>query len=68
MSALDTFAPVKAAGAGALLSGLNSKNSRSGAAAAIAGTTGAPTPIVEQRVRDDLLLGVKLIGDGISGL
>jgi hypothetical protein len=114
MSALDTFTPVKAAGAGALLSGLNPKNTllAIGGAAAIAGTGIAPgqqvvayalfvvvatigvgAPVVLSIVMGDrsrklldeikdwmgqhnavimavlmLLLGVKLIGDGISGL
>jgi threonine/homoserine/homoserine lactone efflux protein len=114
MSALDTFTPVKAAGAGALLSGLNPKNTllAIGGAAAIAGTgiatgqqvvayalfvviatIGVGAPVVISFVMGDrsgqvldeikdwmgrynavimavlmLLLGVKLIGDGISGL
>jgi hypothetical protein len=114
MSALDTFTPVKAAGAGALLSGLNPKNTllAIGGAAAIAGT-GIPTgeqavayalfvliatagvgaPVVVSLVMGDrsqelldrlknwmsannavimavllLVLGTKLVGDGISGL
>jgi cytochrome c biogenesis protein CcdA len=114
MSALDTFTPVKAAGGGALLGGLNPKNlllAVSGAAA-IAGTgidtgqqvvayavfvliatAGVGTPVVLALVMGDrsgklldqikdwmaannavimavllLLLGVKLIGDGIAGL
>jgi threonine/homoserine/homoserine lactone efflux protein len=114
MSALDTFTPVKAAGAGALLSGLNPKNTllAVAGAAAIAGTgvatgqqvaayalfvviatIGVGAPVVLSIVMGDrsakplgeikdwmsrnnavimavlmLLLGVKLIGDGISGL
>jgi threonine/homoserine/homoserine lactone efflux protein len=114
MAALDTFTPVKAAGAGVLLSGLNPKNAllSIGAAAAIAGTgiaadeqalayglfvliatIGVGTPVVLFFVLGDrsrhildalkewmaannavimavllLLLGVKLIGDGISVL
>jgi threonine/homoserine/homoserine lactone efflux protein len=114
MSALDTFTPVKAAGAGALLSGLNPKNTllAISGAAAIAGTgigtsqqivayaifvliasVGVATPVVLALVMGDrsrklldeikdwmtannavimavllLLLGVKLIGDGISAL
>jgi threonine/homoserine/homoserine lactone efflux protein len=114
MSALDTFTPVKAAGAGALLSGLNPKNTllAIGGAAAIAGTgnatgqqvvayalfvvvatIGVGAPVALSIVMGDrsrkpldeikdwmgqnnavimavlmLLLGVKLIGDGLSGL
>jgi threonine/homoserine/homoserine lactone efflux protein len=114
MSSLDTFTPVKAGGAGALLSGLNPKNTllAIGGAAAIAGTgietgeqivayalfvviasVGVGTPVVLALVMGDrsrklldeikdwmgannavimavllLLLGVKLIGDGISAL
>jgi threonine/homoserine/homoserine lactone efflux protein len=114
MSALDTFTPVKAAGAGALLAGLNPKNTllAIGGAAAIAGTgiatddqvvayavfvliatAGVGTPVVLALVMGNrsaklldatkdwmaannavimavllLVLGVKLIGDGISGL
>jgi threonine/homoserine/homoserine lactone efflux protein len=113
MAALDTFTPVKAAGLGALLSGLNPKNTllTIAGAAAIAGTgiatgqqvaayalfviiatIGVGTPVVLSIVMGDrsaklldglktwmgannavimavllLLLGVKLIGDGISG-
>jgi hypothetical protein len=114
MSALDTFTPVKAAGTGALLSGLNPKNTllAVAGAAAIAGTgiatgqqvvayaifvviatIGVGAPVVLSIVMGDrsrhllgeikdwmvqnnavivavllLVLGVKLIGDGISGL
>src|SRR5215218_5106037 len=114
MSALDTFTPVKAAGAGALLSGLNPKNTllAVSGAAAIAGTgidtgeqvlayaifvlvatigVGAPVVIAlamgdrAGRILDELktwmaannavimavlllILGVKLIGDGIAAL
>jgi threonine/homoserine/homoserine lactone efflux protein len=114
MSALDTFTPVKAAGAGALLSGLNPKNTllAIGGAAAIAGTgidtgeqvvayavfmliatIGVGLPVVLAFVMGDrsrallddiknwmsannavimavllLVLGVKLLGDGISAL
>jgi len=114
MASLDTFTPVKAAGAGVLLSGLNPKNTllAIGGAAAIAGTgidtsqqivayalfvviatLGVATPVVLALVMGDrsrkllgeikdwmtannavimavllLLLGVKLIGDGISAL
>jgi threonine/homoserine/homoserine lactone efflux protein len=114
MSALDTFTPVKAVGAGALLSGLNPKNTllAIGGAAAIAGTgipageqavayaifvviatVGVGAPVVVSLVMGDrsgalldrlknwmgannavimavllLVLGTKLIGDGISGL
>jgi threonine/homoserine/homoserine lactone efflux protein len=114
MSALDTFTPVKASGAGALLAGLNPKNMliAVGGAAAIAGTgiatsqqvvaygvfvlvatVGVGTPVVLALVMGDrshklldgikdwmtannavimavllLILGVKLIGDGISEL
>ncbi len=114
MGALDTFTPVKAAGAGVLFSGLNPKNAllSIGAAAAIAGTgisagsqavayglfvviatIGVGAPVVITFVLGDrsrhmldtlkewlagnnavimavllLLLGVKLIGDGISAL
>jgi threonine/homoserine/homoserine lactone efflux protein len=114
MSALDTFTPVKAGGAGAVLAGLNPKNLllAVGGAAAIAGagidtgqqavayaifvviaTVGVGTPVVlsvvlgerSRKLLDDLkdwmasnnavimavlilLLGVKQIGDGISGL
>jgi threonine/homoserine/homoserine lactone efflux protein len=107
MGALDTFTPVKATGAGALLSGLNPKNMllAVGGATAIAGTgiatgqqvvayavfvllatAGVGTPVVLALVMGDrlrdllaannavimavllLLLGVKLIGDGIGGL
>jgi threonine/homoserine/homoserine lactone efflux protein len=113
-SALDTFTPVKATGAGALLAGVNPKNMllAIGGAAAIAGTgiatgqqvvayavfvlvatAGVGTPVVLALVMGDrsrklldaikdwraannavimavllLILGVKLIGDGISGL
>jgi threonine/homoserine/homoserine lactone efflux protein len=113
MGALDTLTPVKAAGAGALLSGLNPKNTllAISGAAAIAGTgiataeqivayalfvaiatfgVGAPVVIAlvmggrAAKLLDELknwmtannavimavlmlLLGVKLIGDGISG-
>jgi hypothetical protein len=54
MSALDTFTPVKAAGTGALLSGLNPKNTLPaiGGAAAIA-ATGIATG--QQVVADALL-------------
>jgi threonine/homoserine/homoserine lactone efflux protein len=114
MSALDTFTPVKAVGAGGLLSGLNPKNTllAIGGAAAIAGTgipggeqavayaifvviatVGVGAPVVVSLVMGDrsralldrlknwmgannavimavlmLVLGTKLIGDGISGL
>jgi threonine/homoserine/homoserine lactone efflux protein len=114
MAALDTFTPVKAAGAGVLLSGLNPKNAllTIGAAAAIAGTgiaggsqaiayglfvviatVGVGAPVLLSVVLGDrarhlldglkdwmgannavimavllLVLGVKLIGDGISVL
>jgi threonine/homoserine/homoserine lactone efflux protein len=114
MSSLDTFNPVKAGGAGALLSGLNPKNTllAIGGAAAIAGTgietsqqivayalfvviatLGVGTPVALALVMGDrsrklldeiknwmaanntvimavllLLLGVKLIGDGVSAL
>jgi cytochrome c biogenesis protein CcdA len=114
MGALDTFTPVKAAGASALLAGLNPKNTllAIGGATAIAGTgiatgdqaiayavfvliatAGVGTPVVLALVMGDrsaklldaikdwmaannavimavllLVLGVKLIGDGISGL
>jgi threonine/homoserine/homoserine lactone efflux protein len=114
MGAVDTFTPVKAAGAGALLAGLNPKNTllAIGGAAAIAGTgiatdeqvvayalfvviatLGVGAPVVIALVMGDraaklleglerwmaannavivavlmLILGVKLIGDGISGL
>ena len=114
MSALDTFTPVKAAGAGALLSGLNPKNTllAIGGATAIAGTgipageqavayaifvviatAGVGAPVVVSAVMGDrsrdlldrlknwmsthnavimavllLVLGTKLVGDGISGL
>jgi threonine/homoserine/homoserine lactone efflux protein len=114
MGALDTFTPVKATGAGALLSGLNPKNTllAIGGATAIAGTgiateqqvvayaifvviatAGIGTPVVIAFAMGDraaevldglknwmaansavimavlmLVLGVKLIGDGIGGL
>jgi threonine/homoserine/homoserine lactone efflux protein len=114
MSALDTFTPVKAVGAGGLLSGLNPKNTllAIGGAAAIAGTgipageqavayaifvviatVGVGAPVVVSLVMGDrsralldslknwmgannavimavllLVLGTKLICDGISGL
>jgi threonine/homoserine/homoserine lactone efflux protein len=114
MSALETFTPVKASGAGALLAGLNPKNALlavSGAAAiastgidtgqqvvayavfVLIATAGVGTPVVLALVMGDrsrklldgikdwmaannavimavllLILGVKLIGDGISGL
>jgi threonine/homoserine/homoserine lactone efflux protein len=114
MGALETFTPVKAAGAGALLAGLNPKNTllTIGGAAAIAetgiatdeqvvayalfvviATLGVGAPVVIALVMGDraaklleglqrwmaannavimavlmLILGVKLIGDGISGL
>jgi cytochrome c biogenesis protein CcdA len=114
MSALDTFTPGKATGAGALLAGLNPKNTllAVGGAAAIAGTgiatgeqvvayavfvviatAGVGTPVVLALVMGErsrklldgikdwmgannavimavllLVPGVKLIGDGISGL
>jgi threonine/homoserine/homoserine lactone efflux protein len=114
MTALDTFTPLKATGAGALFSGLNPKNTllAVSGAAAIAGTgigtgrqvvayaifvaiatAGVGTPVVLAIVMGDrsrkllneikdwmaannavimavllLLLGVKNIGDGISGL
>jgi threonine/homoserine/homoserine lactone efflux protein len=114
MSALDTFTPVKAVGAGGLLSGLNPKNTllAIGGAATIAGTgipageqavayaifvviatVGVGAPVVVSLVMGDrsgalldrlknwmgannavimavllLVLGTKLIGDGISGL
>jgi len=114
MAALDTFTPVKAAGAGVLLSALNPKNAllSIGAAAAIAGTgiaageqavayglfvviatIGVGAPVVLFFVLGDrsrhmldalkewmaannavimavllLLLGMKLIGDGIGAL
>ena len=114
MEALDTFTPVKAAGAGALLSAVNPKNTllAVAGAAAIAGTgidgseqaiayaifvlvatigVGAPVVVAfamgdrSRELLDELrvwmaghnavimavlllVLGVKLIGDGISGL
>jgi len=114
MSALDTFTPVKAAGTGALLSGLNPKNPLLAVAGAVAiagtgiatgqqvvaypifvviPTIGVGAPVVLSIVMGDrsrhllheikdwmaqnnavimaalmLVLGVKLIGDGISGL
>jgi threonine/homoserine/homoserine lactone efflux protein len=114
MQALDTFTPVKAAGAGALLSAVNPKNTllAVAGAAAIAGTgidggqqaiayaifvliatIGVGSPVVvafamgdrSRKVLDELkdwmsgnnavimavlllVLGAKLIGDGISGL
>jgi threonine/homoserine/homoserine lactone efflux protein len=114
MGALDTFTPAKAAGTGALLSGVNPKNTllAVAGAGAIAGTgidtgqqivayalfvliatIGVGAPVVLAIVMGDrsrklldelkdwmaannavimavllLLLGVKLIGDGISGL
>jgi threonine/homoserine/homoserine lactone efflux protein len=114
MGALDTFTPFKATGTGALLSGLNPKNTllAVAGAAAIAGTGIAPgqqivaygifvviatvglgAPVVlsfamgdrSRALLDDLqawlavhnavimavvllLLGTKLIGDGVSGL
>jgi threonine/homoserine/homoserine lactone efflux protein len=114
MSALDTFTPVKASGAGALLAGMNPKNMllAIGGAAAIAGTgietgeqvvayalfvlvatAGVGTPVAIALVMGErsrelldgikewmaannavimavllLILGVKLVGDGISGL
>jgi threonine/homoserine/homoserine lactone efflux protein len=114
MAALDTFTPVKASGAGVLLSALNPKNAllAVGAAAAIAGTgiatgsqavayglfvliasAGVGTPVALSVVLGDraratldglkdwltannavimavllLVLGVKLIGDGIGAL
>jgi threonine/homoserine/homoserine lactone efflux protein len=114
MQALDTFTPVKAAGAGALLSAVNPKNTllAVAGAAAIAGTgidggqqaiayaifvliatvgVGAPVVVAfamgdrSRKLLDELkdwmsgnnavimavlllVLGVKLIGDGISGL
>jgi threonine/homoserine/homoserine lactone efflux protein len=113
MAALDTFTPVKAAGAGALLSGLNPKNTllAVAGAAAIAGTgidagqqavayaifvlvatIGVGAPVVLALAMGDrsrkpldelkdrmaannavimavllLVIGVKLIGDGIGG-
>jgi threonine/homoserine/homoserine lactone efflux protein len=114
MGALDTFTPVKAVGAGAVLSGLNPKNTllAVAGAAAIAGTgidagqqavayaifvliatVGVGAPVVlaiamgdrSRKLLDELkdwmaannavimavlllVIGVKLIGDGISGL
>jgi threonine/homoserine/homoserine lactone efflux protein len=114
MAALDTFTPVKAVGAGAVLSGLNPKNTllAVAGAAAIAGTgidagqqavayaifvliatVGVGAPVVlaiamgdrSRKLLDELkdwmaannavimavlllVIGVKLIGDGISGL
>ena len=113
MAALDTFTPVKAAGAGALLSGLNPKNLLLAVAAAasiahtgigtgeqagayavfvVLATLGVGTPVVLSLVMGErarraarraqgldgvhnaaimavvlLILGVKLIGDAVSG-
>ena len=113
MAALDTFTPAKAAGAGALLSGLNPKNLLLAVAAAVAiaqtgigggeqagayavfvvvATLGVGTPValsiaLGERARERLdrlerwmsqhnaaimsvvllILGVKLIGDAVSG-
>jgi hypothetical protein len=79
MKALDSFKPPKAAGAGAVLSGLNPKNLVSTVAGATAiartGISGGEQAMAlngrEQR-RDHavlmVIIGVKLIGDAISGL